>query len=91
MVATIKPTGAKSNIWYGSPNAVSRKVAMTTLGGVPIRVTMPPRIEANDSGISVSAGLRLDFAAACMSTGINSASAATLFITADRAAAMLAM
>ncbi len=61
---------------------------MTTFGGVPISVTIPPRIEANDSGIRVSAGLRFAFAAACRSTGMSSASAATLFMTAESAAAI---
>ncbi len=61
---------------------------------MPISVIIPPRIEANESGISVSEGLRLALAAAWSSTGINNASAATLFITADNAAAkpdMIAM
>ena len=49
---------------------------------------MPPSMVANDSGISVSAGLRLALMAACISTGINNASAATLFITADKPAAI---
>ena len=54
-------------------------------------VIMPPRIDANESGIKLSAGLRLAFAAACMSNGISKASAATLFITAESAAAKPAM
>ena len=57
------------------------------LGGVPIKVIMPPRIDAKESGIRVKAGLRLAFKAACISSGMSSASAATLFITADRTAA----
>ena len=89
--ATTKPTGAKSNILYGAPSACSRKVAMTMLGGVPISVTMPPRIEANESGMSVSAGLRFALAAAWTSTGINSARAATLFMAAESPAAMADM
>ena len=59
---------------------------MIMLGGVPISVIMPPRIDANDSGISVERTLRPAFLAACMSIGISSASAATLFIIADRIA-----
>ena len=47
---------------------------------------MPPRIVANDSGINVSEGLRCARLAASISTGINNASAATLFIKADSAA-----
>ena len=43
-------------------------------------------MEAKESGISVSAGLRLAFAAACMSTGISNANAATLFMIAESAA-----
>ena len=64
------------------------------LGGVPISVIIPPRMDANDSGISDNDGLRSAFLAACMSTGISSASAATLFIRAESAAAsddMIAM
>ena len=57
------------------------------LVGVPISVTRPPKREANESGINVRDGLRPAFFAACISTGINSASAATLFITADNPAA----
>lgn len=60
---------------------------MMMLGGVPIRVTIPPRIEAKDSGIRVSAGLRLPLAAASRSSGMSSASAATLFMTAESKAA----
>ena len=52
-----------------------------------MRVTIPPRIDAKDSGMRVRAGLRFALAAACMSKGINSASAATLFMIADRRAA----
>ncbi len=57
------------------------------LGGVPISVIMPPRIEANEIGIRVSAGLRFAFFAAWISIGIRRARAATLFITAERPAA----
>ena len=61
------------------------------LGGVPIMVIMPPSIDANDKGMSDKDGLRPAFFAACMSTGIRSASAATLFINADKPAARPAM
>ena len=64
---------------------------MTTFGGVPIKVTIPPRIDAKETGIRLSAGLRLAFFAACISTGINNASAATLFMTALSAAATVDM
>ena len=60
---------------------------MMILGGVPIRVIMPPRIEANDSGIKLNATLRFAFFAACISIGINNARAATLFMIADNTAA----
>ncbi len=52
---------------------------------------MPPSIDAKESGISDIAGLRPALDAACMSSGISSASAATLFITAESAAAREAM
>ena len=51
-------------------------------------VIIPPRIDANESGMSVSAGLRLALWAACRSTGMRSASAATLFMTAESTAAI---
>ena len=69
-----------------SPSASPRYVATTIFGGVPIRVTIPPRMVANDSGISVKEGLRLARLAASISTGISNARAATLFISADNAA-----
>ena len=72
---------------YGSPNASPRNSAITILGGVPISVIMPPRIDAKDSGISVNDGLLPAFLAACISTGMSKASAATLFIIAESAAA----
>ena len=70
----------------GSPADLSRNVAMMMLGGVPIMVTRPPRIEPNESGIKRSAGDCLTLRAACMATGIKSANAPTLFITIDIAA-----
>ena len=57
------------------------------LGGVPISVVMPPRMVAKDSAISVMHGGRPALRAACTSIGIKSASAATLLITAESAAA----
>ena len=50
---------------------------------------MPPRIDAKDSGIRDNDGLRPDFLAACRSSGISNASAATLFMIADSDAAWL--
>ena len=89
--AHASPTGAKSNMLKLSPSELWRNSAMMMLGGVPISVIMPPSIDAKDKGISVSEGLRFAFAAAWMSTGINMARAATLFITADSAAAIPAI
>ncbi len=59
---------------------------MMMLGGVPIMVTRPPRIEPNDSGISTTAGDFFAFCAACIATGMRSASAPTLFMIVDRPA-----
>ncbi len=81
------PTGAKSNILKGLPSASLRNSAMTIFGGVPISVIIPPRIDANESAMSESEGLRPLFFAACISRGMSNARAATLFITADRDAA----
>ena len=89
--AQTSPTGVKSNMPNGAPSASPRNVATTMLGGVPIKVTMPPRIEAKDRGIRVNAGLRLALAAASRSTGMSSASAATLFMIAESAADTPAM
>ena len=82
-VATTIPTGAKSNMPKPCPSAFSRTEATTILGGVPISVTMPPKIVANDSGIKVTLGLRFALRADSISTGISKDSAATLFITAE--------
>ena len=71
----------------GAPSASSRKPAMMMLGGVPISVISPPRMEAKDSGIRLRPGWRRACDAAFMSIGIKSASAATLFISADSTAA----
>ena len=55
---------------------------MMMLGGVPINVTMPPRIVAKLSGINETPGDRPALRAVAMSTGISKASAATLFMNA---------
>ena len=81
--AQTSPTGAKSNILKGASSVRARICEMMMLGGVPMRVTMPPRMVAKASGISVRPGPRPALRAACMSTGIRSASAATLFMKAD--------
>ena len=62
---------------------------MMMLGGVPIRVTSPPRIAPKESGISTTAGERLALRADCSATGIKSPSVPTLFMKADMAAARL--
>ncbi len=61
---------------------------MMMLGGVPIMVSMPPRMVAKAKGISDEAGERPAFCAACTSTGINMASAATLFMKPENTAPM---
>ena len=57
-IAAMPPTGAKSNILNGAPRLSSRMAAMMILGGVPINVTMPPRIVAKLRGIRDRPGLR---------------------------------
>lgn len=52
-------------------------------GGVPIRVTSPPRMDPKDSGIRTRAGDREALAADSRAAGINMASAPTLFMTID--------
>ena len=56
-------------------------------GGVPIRVTMPPRIDAKASGMSTSRGGRSFRRQASSAAGISSASAPTLFMKPDSPAA----
>ena len=49
--ATGSPTGLISNIRSGASPASTRRPDTTRLVDVPTRVTMPPRIAANESGI----------------------------------------
>jgi hypothetical protein len=49
-------------------------------GGVPISVTMPPRIEPKDRGMSRTAAARFALAAVAIATGMNRARAPTLFM-----------
>jgi hypothetical protein len=60
------------------------------LGGVPINVVVPPRMEANASGISTFPGGSSRRAAIWIATGISSASAPTLFIKPESSAASTA-
>jgi len=90
-MATARPTGAKSSIANGSPMASCRYCEITMFGGVPIRVIIPPRIVANDSGIRLCPVGRFAFFAASMSSGIKRASAATLLMTAESPAPTAAM
>ena len=64
---------------------------MMILGGVPIRVMVPPKIEAKASGIRMNPGVRLALAADFSATGINRASAPTLLIKAESKAEILPM
>lgn len=57
--------------------------ATTRLVEVPMRVTVPPRMEANDSGISRWPGARPAFRAQEVRMGIMSATMGVLFINAD--------
>jgi hypothetical protein len=60
---------------------------MMMLGGVPIRVTSPPRIEPKDRGISRVAAARLALAADCKATGMSRPRVPTLFMKPESAAA----
>ena len=84
VTATAPPTGAKSNIANGVPVSSPRMAAMMMLGGVPIRVTSPPRMEPKASGISSSEAGRPACFADCRAAGISKASAPTLFMNPDR-------
>ena len=70
----------------GAPADFSRTMAMIMLGGVPIMVIRPPRIEPKDNGMRITAGDCLALLAALMATGMSRARAPTLFMIADRAA-----
>ncbi len=61
---------------------------MMMLGGVPINVVMPPRIEPNETGISSMAGEMPALCAALIATGMSSARAPTLFMKPDSTAAI---
>lgn len=82
------PARPKSNIakppW---PDWLARKPEMIRLDGVPIRVVVPPRMDAKASGISTLPGGSSRRAAIWTATGISSASAPTLFMKADSTAA----
>ena len=81
------PTGVKSNTPKLPSPASARSPETMRLGGVPIRVVVPPRMEPKASGISALPGGRFSRAEICRATGISSASAPTLFMKADRNAA----
>ena len=49
-----RPTGAKSNIWNGFPNVVSRIWLTMMFVEVPTRVTRPPSSDMNDIGIAAT-------------------------------------
>ncbi|KAF5051150.1 hypothetical protein DSECCO2_422080 [anaerobic digester metagenome] len=64
----------------------ARNPEMTRLGGVPIRVMVPPRIDPKARGIRIFPGGRSSLRATWMATGISRANAPTLFMNADRTA-----
>src|SRR5690554_4249948 len=79
-------TGAKSN----NPNVtLSRYEAIMILGGVPIRVMVPPNNDPKDRGINNSEGERPDSRDIQKTTGINNASAPTLLIKPEQSATTL--
>ena len=84
--ANTPPTGEKSNIVNGSPFTSLRKFAIIILGGVPIRVTSPPKMDAKDIGINTLAGDLFAFAEDSIPTGIKRARAPTLLMTVENTA-----
>ena len=56
------------------------------LGGVPIRVKRPPKMDAKDIGIKITAGERFAFLEDSIPTGIKRAKAPMLFIAVENAA-----
>jgi hypothetical protein len=69
----------------GGSVSASMRAFTTRLVEVPMRVDMPPRIEANESGISMMRGDRLFRAAHASTTGM---SAATIGVLLRKAEAM---
>ncbi len=63
-----------------------RKPETIRFGGVPISVIVPPRMEPKANGISTRPGGKSWRPAVCSATGINSASAPTLFMKPDSTA-----
>ncbi len=86
--ATPTPTGEKANMRNDAAPVCARKEATMMLGGVPIRVVMPPRSEAKARGIKNAEGGICFLRATGIATGINSASAPMLFMNADSTVTM---
>ena len=87
--ATAAPTGVKSNMPKLPSPDPARKPDTIRLGGVPIRVVMPPRIEPKATGIRMRPGGMPSRFATWMATGMSSARAPTLFMKPDITAARI--
>jgi hypothetical protein len=77
------PTGVKEKKWNGSRPWEESSSATTTLGAVPISVSMPPSSEANASGISSFDGLMRARQARVTTTGSMTATVPVELMTAD--------
>ncbi len=72
------------------PGWLARKPEMIRLGGVPIRVVVPPRMEPKARGMRTWPGARPRRPATWIATGIKRASAPTLFMNPESTAARAA-
>ena len=74
----------KSNMLNWMPISCWRKFEMMTLGGVPIRVVMPPRRDANARGMRKSDAGCLPLLDTLTATGMRRLTAPMLFMNAER-------
>tara|TARA_Y100001963_G_C6752712_1_gene435070 strand:+ start:1550 stop:1750 length:201 start_codon:yes stop_codon:yes gene_type:complete len=56
-IIKIKPRGVMSNIEIGMPDSASEILLTRIFVEVPIKVQLPPKIEANERGINIFEGL----------------------------------
>jgi len=85
---TAAPTGVKSNMEKGPYPCSSSAALIRMFGGVPIRVIKPPSSELKASGIRSREGARPVRRAMSMTTGSSNAATPTLFMNAERPAAV---
>jgi hypothetical protein len=85
------PTGVKVNRWKGSRPMDWRWLLTTMLGGVPMRVSIPPRREATETGMRSLEGEISRAHASPMTTGTMTATVPVELMKADRVATRIMM